>query len=504
MPIISSKKTVVSQKTERDGTEQEEKHKNFLHNLALPINRLPPEILITIINLSLPAPTEIWSYPCLIFSWVCHHWRSVVLGYPRFWNRIAISYSTSKDTIHPMVEEVLLRSQILPLDIASHNPFPLFRELGPHASRIRMLRLLAPRAYDPYPPLSYFTSLFPSLTMLFFEDYYEKIDLSIEPLPRFQALEASIENLGNLALPNNFPNLWWLHLRYKLTFPFIPLLEALHNLPSLRVLSLFPLETRWRLSASDFPKDLTITFHHLEALMTGSPILQLITTPKLLYLECTRYPQTFFASNENYDCFCGFDFSTISHIRVEMNCQQKVYIMGKIKVDTLNEDMTPLLIKKYRKAFDEIPSSYPNEFYIEVGFTPAAPRLLSLFAAIVQKSNNLDKIILNDLNPSQWTSQNDEEKRLFLDALRSAKTVRNLTVSGNEFVTFCEYLNDGTLCPNLERLAYSTHKEQDFGDPLLKLMMERSKMCPQPLEVELTGFSTAPPEALELDETLDL
>ncbi|GJJ05979.1 hypothetical protein Clacol_000166 [Clathrus columnatus] len=497
MPVILSEEIVLSQKSERDEAEQEEnRHKNLLHNMGLPIHRLPPEILIEIINLSLPGPpTEFKPYPCFIFSWICRHWRSIVLDNPMFWNRIGFRYRSSKDITHPMVKEALLRSHPLPLDLAIYNRVSSFHELqGPDANRVRMLRLGSGVYNFQYPPLSYFTSLFPSLTILLLEDYYKMIDLSIEPLPLFQALDATIGSLGNLALPNNFSNLWWLQLRYELTFPLIPLLEALQNLPCLRVLSLFPLSARWNLP--DLPKDLTLTFHHLEALSTGSPILQLITAPKLLYLQCTRYPESFFMSNENYDHFCGFDFSKITHIRIEMNYYEfEVYIMGRFKADTPeDDDIIPLMTGYSRKsAFDELISSYPNEFYVQIGLC-AASGLLSLFAMIAKKSNGLKEIIFN---APEWADRNDLEKNIFLDALRSAKTICTLKVSGNDLVTFCGYLHDGTLCPNLERLSYSTQKEQDFLDPLLKLMTERNKTCPRPLEVELKGFSAIPPEALE-------
>ncbi|GJJ05974.1 hypothetical protein Clacol_000161 [Clathrus columnatus] len=405
-----------------------------------------------------------------------------------------------------MVKEVLLRSRTLPLDLAIYNHISLFHELqGPDANRVRMLRLGNEVYGSQYSPLSYFTSLFPSLTMLFLEDYYQKIDLSIEPLPLFQAMKVTIRNLGNLALPNNFPNLWWLHLRYELTLPLFPLLKALQNLPRLRVLYLFPLR-RWNLP--DVPEGF-ITFHRLEALITGSPILQVITASKLLYLECTGFPENFFTSNKNYSHLCGFDFSKITYIQIKLNCcGREVYIKGKFKVDTSDDDdMTPLKIKNgFKSAFDEITSSYPNEFYIRVANSSATPRSLSLFATIVKKFNNLNEISLNynQLNPPEWTPQTDQEEIFFLDAVRSATKVRHLTIYGNDFVTFCEYLNDGTLFPNLESLTYSTEKKQDFLDPLLKLMTERSKICPQSLKVELTGFFTVPPEALEPAERLGL
>ncbi|GJJ05965.1 hypothetical protein Clacol_000152 [Clathrus columnatus] len=182
--------------------------------------------------------------------------------------------------------------------------------------------------------------------------------------------------------------------------------------------------------------------------------------------------------------------------------------MGNFKADTSdNDDMTPLWFKNYYKsAFDEITSFYPNEFYIQVGSSSATPHLLSLFATIINKFNNLNEISLNNyyLNPSGWTIEIDEEKNIFLDALRSAKSIRKFTVFGNDFVTFCRYLNDGILFPNLERLAYSTWGERDFLDPLLKMMTERRKICPQLLEVELTGFPDIPPEVIEPAERLGL
>ncbi|GJJ05969.1 hypothetical protein Clacol_000156 [Clathrus columnatus] len=457
--------------------------------MALPINRLPPEILVAIINLSLPrSANEFKPYPYFRYSWICRRWRSVALDNPMFWNRIVITHWSSKNMNHPMVREVLLRSHTLPLDFIIYKPVPAFHELGPHANRVRMLRIGHGVYNTLYPPSSYFTSILPSLKMLFLE-YTNTTQLSIEPLPNLQALEVTVNNLGNLAIPHHFPNLWWLHLGYGGTMPLLLLLEALHNLPCLRVLYLFG-------GQRNPPDDLTITFHHLEALITNnSSILNLITAPKLIYLECILYLKTSSMSNENDNCLCGFDFSKITKLQIEINHKREVYIMGK--VDTLDDDdMTPFSTKiDHRWAFNELTSSYPNEFYIQTDL-PAISHLLSLFPVIVKESNNLDKIILKFLNLSERTSENNEEISFFLDGLRSAKNLRNLTVVGNDFVTFCEYLNDGRLCPNLERLAYSYYdqdsEEPDFLHPLLNLMVERSRICPQLLEVELTGFRTVP------------
>ncbi|GJJ05971.1 hypothetical protein Clacol_000158 [Clathrus columnatus] len=142
-----------------------------------------------------------------------------------FWNRIFVSHW------NPMVKEILLRSHTLPLDTISYDHLELFFELGQHANRVRMLRLLGSISYGfHYPPLSYFTTLFPSLTMLLLEDYCKTIDISteIEPFPLFQALKINIEIS-----------------HYQTT--------------SLTLV----LRNQWE--RPDVPADPTITYHHLEA-----------------------------------------------------------------------------------------------------------------------------------------------------------------------------------------------------------------------------------------------
>lgn len=56
-------------------------------NPLVPINRLPVELLPVIILLT-ASPTSTNCYPYLPYTWVCHHWRSVMIQDPVFWTFI--------------------------------------------------------------------------------------------------------------------------------------------------------------------------------------------------------------------------------------------------------------------------------------------------------------------------------------------------------------------------------------------------------------------------------
>ncbi|KAF8637217.1 hypothetical protein AX16_010876 [Volvariella volvacea WC 439] len=103
-----------------------------IHNSRVPISRLPPELLLEILNIykhgieeadrrrvtSQSRPYGPWdyTYSWIVVTHVCSYWRSVTLSSPGFWSTICMpSTTTSVDWIH----ELLSRSQSATLSFLS-------------------------------------------------------------------------------------------------------------------------------------------------------------------------------------------------------------------------------------------------------------------------------------------------------------------------------------------------------------------------------------------------
>ncbi|GJJ06018.1 hypothetical protein Clacol_000205 [Clathrus columnatus] len=477
------------------------------NNAALLVNRLPSEIFVVIIALAFPHPSTLWSqpYPCMRFSWVCHHWRSVILGYPIFWRGLVSS--REEHMVHPFIKEVLKRSRPVPLEVVMSNSILQVFQLGVDVNRIRMLRMDREGAHLPFITV---THSFPLLEKVFYNTS-TVTDLHKERLPRLKAFRVSISRLGNLAIPRNFPNLWWLDLQYNALMPLIPLLEALRNLPNLRVLYLSPLGT---MVTDATPATPMIAFPQLEALITGSPISQLIAAPNLIYLEVTKYPADFYL--EDYDHFCGFDFSGITRIHATLKTRygrDYLCLTGNSNLnDSENHFRSHHNLHEFNpnSLFHEVCDSYPNEFYIQFQYqsrtSTMAPHVP--FTTCLKKIKNLVEIVFNNCNPSQWSDGKDDS---LIEAAR-ATTARRLTLSDSEFSTFCDrFLSDGTVFPHLERLAYSNTstlflKRDDCYvlSSLQNLVEKRFTTNSRLLEIELKDFPPVQPDALEAYEKLGL
>ncbi|KAF7290590.1 F-box domain-containing protein [Mycena indigotica] len=82
-------------------------------------------------------------------SHVCSTWRFIMLHAPLFWTSVTIYIPSNIDHAN-ITEQLLRRSQHQPFDLTVHlskrSPpdYPIFATLGPHAHRLRKLRILAP------------------------------------------------------------------------------------------------------------------------------------------------------------------------------------------------------------------------------------------------------------------------------------------------------------------------------------------------------------------------
>lgn len=78
-----------------------------------PISNLPPEVLITILELVAPSRTREDLYTLLSLTHVCRDWRIWLIGYPQAWTAI---FATHRDR-RSLVEMCLKNSRDQPLDV---------------------------------------------------------------------------------------------------------------------------------------------------------------------------------------------------------------------------------------------------------------------------------------------------------------------------------------------------------------------------------------------------
>ncbi|GJJ16152.1 hypothetical protein Clacol_010432 [Clathrus columnatus] len=491
----------------------------ILQNAQLPINQLPIELFLKIISFA--ARPTIWGpYPYVIFSSVCHYWRSAILGNAIFWKTLVLS-PHGMDPI--FVEELIKRSGDAPLNMALNFPdvhAPILRSFLSVASRVKSLYL--DFYWNPLFHGSYLSDLISSFPLLENISFHSFFPVDVDVLPTYiqiqvKVMQITIERLGNLAVSGHFRELTWLSLKYEMnSIPLLSVLEALHNLPNLQFLRLF-----WA-SAGGIPelRELAedskpiLTLPKVKVLISNISISHLIHAPKLVYIDIT--PQVTYPvhSPNAYDHLCGFDFSMITHI-----CCGTEVIHGTRPHTTWGftdrrhktHNAYQPLPTKYRDnnglawIFDDSPPSvldYPNEFYLSFGardLIERPPATMPILIPYIKKATNLVEIVLDDIHPS-FSNQTEIESLSM--ALRSATTVRNLIVlSTMSLQTLCDLLADESLVPNLERLSYTTFsidREDQFSyiPNSLQKLKERFGAHTRELEIELKGFRSIQPQDL--------
>ena len=104
-----------------------------LRNSLVPVNRVPPEILTSIISYrptQIPDPRQYQelSTPAT----VCRYWRAAICSFPSLW-------TTMSDIYHPQLRRIILeRSKAAPLHVFCARPSNEFVEdIGAHVSRIK-------------------------------------------------------------------------------------------------------------------------------------------------------------------------------------------------------------------------------------------------------------------------------------------------------------------------------------------------------------------------------
>ncbi|GJJ05937.1 hypothetical protein Clacol_000124 [Clathrus columnatus] len=489
MDVIADKETMSGQ----DCTQT-----NILQNARPAINQLPVELLVAIISMA----KDYWEtnpYTCILFSGVCRHWRSVVLGTAAFWKTIVMNGRMTPD----FLQELLRRSQTTPLEIVVKKhvlPFPaniIWDSFAAVADRVKTLNFDTP---DYVLCFRDATSFFPSLENLFYRFPLPDLSFHIPRMhPHLTALRISIGRLEGLAMPGRFPELRWLQLGYELSIPWDPLLKALQSLPNLQVLRIYPLDDFYSRTVIEHP---IITLPELKVLITyDDQIIQLIDAPKLIYFHAENYPTRY-----DNGPFCGFNFRRITRVNLTIGDLSSFYISGYspgARFSFYHENVNPI--------FDPIPTSYSNGFKIlledltrfddEDTSTGGPETSLPVFAACLKKTINLVELRLSGDDPP-WRFWNRDELNSLFKTLKCATSVRVLIIHwGLSFATLCDILSDGTIFPYLEKIVYFNDEEnsQDLSDlhsPQM-LMKERFTKDRKPLEIDLQDFPPVHPELLE-------
>ncbi|TFY59984.1 hypothetical protein EVG20_g7593 [Dentipellis fragilis] len=113
-------------------------------NAVTHVNRLPPEVLAHIfgllqelVPLSDPRTQAETAYEWLQVTYVCRHWRSVVLGCPRLWSRVLLNFGSE------WAEESMRRSRMVPVcfrcTLTKKKQIYVTSLLRQHLSRVRNL-----------------------------------------------------------------------------------------------------------------------------------------------------------------------------------------------------------------------------------------------------------------------------------------------------------------------------------------------------------------------------
>lgn len=107
-----------------------------LRNSLAPVNRVPPEIITSIISYRLTPTPDLAQYQVLSApAAVCRYWRNAICSFPSLW-------TTMSDVYHPQLRRIILeRSKAAPLHVFCLRPSDEFMEdIGAHTSRIKTLQ----------------------------------------------------------------------------------------------------------------------------------------------------------------------------------------------------------------------------------------------------------------------------------------------------------------------------------------------------------------------------
>ncbi|GJJ06011.1 hypothetical protein Clacol_000198 [Clathrus columnatus] len=349
-------------------------------------------------------------------------------------------------------------------------------------------------------------SFFPSLENVFCHPNCHKESLHFETLHShaafLKALQTTIYDTYYHDWASNFHQLRWLDLTYIDQLTPDSVLELMQFLPNLQVLNIGPTPSG---DPETEPTDKVITFPELKVLtIRCCPVMHVIHAPKLTYADVLVSDDMY--QGGAFTRFSGFDFSRITHI-CSMIGPEDPYIMGKTELDDIPPFTFNISPTNDEFIFDLIPTSYPNRFYFNyITYDSVNEFDTTRFVACRKQATSLVEIVLNKFLAK--LDGDHEDVSPFFEPLIGATTIRHFNVLwGGNFELLCEILSNETICPNLEKLTYSsTGEETQSTSHLLSclqtLMKERSKTRLKPLEVEIKSFDRIPSGELKQIEKL--
>ncbi|KAI0653809.1 hypothetical protein C8Q70DRAFT_589485 [Cubamyces menziesii] len=245
------------------------------YNSQRPPNRLPPEVLGSIIEslrarrvpstVDLTAP--LYDYADFLAAMrVCHRWYSVAIARATIWTYIDITHESSP-------AERLLRSRAASLDVRfsldMYYPYVLVDFLRSHGSRVRELHLWAqnPRAMHKLPrQMNVLAEHLERLIVACVERGSSVVmrSLLLGVTPRLKAIALQ---RAPWVPANNLPDLTHLYLSHLARFELGYLIRLLHNTPALQLLHIDECD----IYASNFDGDITkaVPLPHLRNFSVG-------------------------------------------------------------------------------------------------------------------------------------------------------------------------------------------------------------------------------------------
>ncbi|GJJ16018.1 hypothetical protein Clacol_010297 [Clathrus columnatus] len=330
-------------------------------NLLAPINRLPVELFTHIMFLLDPLdpfadvfqrkPNPFY----LSYTWVCSHWRSILIQTPNFWTSIELASGKRHGPTQPFIHELLRRSKACELYVTlptycKQLPSDMGAIFAKESGRIRILRL-AVRVQKEHLVQLISDKRFPALTKLsFMTDNHDlkgflPVLLSSNRLETLQCNlpRSTTEDVINRLVPI-FSRIRNLHLDIS-TFrggDFAPLFDLLHNTVSLQNLRVV-FRHKWMMNFTE-----RLNLPELRYLSTDNPpFSESVFAPKLSSFEIIygdEVPETFPES---------FDFSSIKYLYC-MQVWTGSYMIGSKERIFEAELLTPTHTKGFVEGHEDI------------------------------------------------------------------------------------------------------------------------------------------------------
>ncbi|GJJ15391.1 hypothetical protein Clacol_009667 [Clathrus columnatus] len=468
-------------------------------NELVTINKLPLELFTYIILLAKKSIFTNWkTHPYLSYTWVCHHWRNVLIQSPIFWTLIQPLPRRGVRTT-PMLEEFYdelfqraAKSSKLDVIITSHHHqssakpqleklfaerSSCIRNLWLYDNSEELIRLvLSGRLFS---SLQGFVlrgttrSLPRLLPILTTSDHLETLDYHLRPSENLtdtnkDQLASIFSRIRNLSLTLYSSELVQL------------VLVSLHNSARLQSLRL------------NFPKvvnlsdqvDSEFIFPELQFLSINrswdSYLMDHIQAPKISSLNVTL---SFTPVTLNSPIINGFDFSSIKYLWI----QDEYWIWNS----SLNPKNYSILGTKERMGF-QLPFSgntnilfgdysvceSPRNYFRLVFPCDSEPVLREALSSVIPQLTNLVELHLEFLHLHS----------MYQKIIPEVPSIQKLYVNpGNRLISLLRFLSNPSRCPQLKHLSCSTecplHKHikgvaNNIGKSLTKCLISRQDASP--------------------------